>query len=493
MPLPTEISPDSVTTWARELPYANKPVVARESFAILQQLEQASLTANQRMAVLEGLQAPIGLVLEHLQAQIIAEHSKAALLLSLAESYCARLAKQYQQLRRELAESDSGLFNDSGNQTALTREAEYLAEQILFRTLDHQPAPPEAWSRLQALFFGSKVKDRGPLYRMIALQLASTNRLSPRSIRDAYRLLRQLPIEQLIDLKATAGGRNRTGFFLPADLSAPSFGTIPVDARPLELTRLVRALGGKQANGTDPQLIAELRTRWSVSKRVKDRRISPRRPLHTKARFGLSDIVQHLRDSTSAEDHPDLYAELPTESFRATTRRSPLLFDALIVDISDNGCRLLTESPDLRSGEIVCVNWGQDEQRIGTVVWFCKDGDQRECGIQWLMETPSAVPLRFDGAEPIYALSGRSPNSQRNILLFASQYGQRHERCWLRQHGQWQANRLVIVDDQGLIEIAEPFPVQITVPLDHDTTPTTPAADSATAYQDVWDALSTSG
>lgn len=491
MPLPTEISPNSVTNWAQELPCANTPVVARESFAILQQLEQASLAANQRMAVLENLQAPIGLVLEHLQAQIVAEHPKSALLLSLAESYCAGLANQYQQLRRERADSDSERLNDSGDQTALTREAEYLAEQILFRTLDHQPAPPEVWSRLQTLFFGSRVKDRGPLYRMIALQLASTNRLSPRSIRDTYQLLRQLPIEQLIDLKATAGGRNRTGFFLPADLSAPGFGALPIDSRPLELTRLVRALGGKQVNGTDPQLIAELRTRWSVGKRVKDRRISPRRPLRTKARFGLSDIVQHLRDNTSAEDHPDLYAEPPTASFRATTRRNPLLFDALIVDISDNGCRLLTKSPDLCSGEIVCVNWGQDEQRIGTVVWFCKDGDQRECGIQWLMETPSAVPLRFDDAEAIYALSGRSPNSQRNILLFASQYGQRHERCWLRQHGQWQAKRLVIVDDQGLIEIAEPFPIKITAPLDQDTPPATPAADPTSAYQDVWDTLST--
>lgn len=498
MSLPMETTPDSVRQWARDLPYANKAVVARESFELLEALQEQSHTSGDQMAILEAMETPVGLVLEHLQAQIISEHPKAPLFLSLGESYCGLLTQQYAELRRQLAERRGGLLNERADRLATSRQADYLAQQILFRALDHQQAPNEAWDQLQALYSGTKVKQRAPFYRMIALHLASTNRLAPRTIRDVYQFLQQLPMENLIDLKATVSGKARNGFYLPADHSAPTFGDIPANARPLDLSRLVRALNGKQAAELNPQLLEELKTRWSVSKRIKDRRITPRKPLKTTARFGLSDILQHLRGleaGATTDTDLELHHTLPGTSISHLSRRSPELAEALIVDISDNGCRLHTNSKELRSGEIVCVNWGQDEKRIGTVIWFCKDGDQRECGIQWLMEDPQSAQLRFDTPETVHALSGVSPTSGRNILLYAAQFGQYRAICWINKQGEWQRNKLVIADNKGLVEIAEPFPVVTPKATPEKAPPpaASPTADKLSPYQDVWDALSPFG
>lgn len=497
MPLPTETTPDSVRKWARDLPYANKAVVARESFELLESLQGQSHTSGDRMAILEAMETPLGLVLDHLQAQIIGEHPKAPLFLSLGESYCDLLTQHYAKLRRQLAEQRSGLFNERADRLATSRQAEYLAQQILFRALDHQQAPSEAWEQLQALYYGTKVKDRAPFYRMIALHLASTNRLSPRTIRDVHQLLQQLPVENLIDLKATINGKTRNGFYLPSDQSAPTFGEIPANARPLDLGRLVRALNSKKVAKLNPQLLEELKTRWSVSKRIKDRRISPRKPLKTTARFGLSDILHHLHGLDAGATDPDLELchELPGENIARFSQHATELAEALIVDISDNGCRLHTNSRELRSGEIVCVNWGQDEKRIGTVIWFCKDGERRECGIQWLMEAPQPAQLRFDTPEPVHALRGVSPTSGREILLYAAQYGQYRASCWINQQGAWQRNKLVIADSKGMVEIAEPFPIQTTKTATDAAPPPAAAAPAAevSPYQDVWDALSPFG
>ena len=497
MTLPTEITPGSIKIWSRDLPYANKAVVARESFELLEELQTCAHTSGDRMAVLEAMETPVGLVLEHLQAQVIGEHPKAPLFLSLGESYCQLLTQHYAALRKQLAEHRSGLFNERADRQAVTRQAEYLAQQILFRALDHQQAPTDAWDQLQALYYGSKVKERAPFYRMIALHLASTNRLSPRTIRDVYRLLQQLPVADLIDLKASISGKSRQGFFLPADHSAPTFGDIPPTARPLDLSRLVRALGSKKAAHLEPRLLDELRTRWSVSKRIKDRRITPRKPLKTTARFGLSDILHHLRSLNPAVSGNDLELNgtLSGRAVGGSSQREPELVGALIVDISDNGCRLHTHSSELRSGEIVCVNWGQDEKRIGTVIWFCKDGDHRECGIQWLMEAPQPAQLRFDTPETIHALSGVSPTSNREILLYAAQYGQYRANCWINQQGEWQRNKLVIIDNKGLVEIAEAFPILATEPsATESVTAEKPQPVAETSpYQDVWDALSPFG
>jgi len=126
MTLPMEITPDSVKNWSRDLPYANKAVIARESFELLETLQTCSHTSGDRMSILDSLETPVRLVLEHLQAQIIGEHPKAPLFLSLGESYCSLLTQHYALSRRQLSHKRSELFHERADRLATTRQAEYL-------------------------------------------------------------------------------------------------------------------------------------------------------------------------------------------------------------------------------------------------------------------------------------------------------------------------------------------------------------------------------
>jgi len=499
MPLPRRLTADTVKAWSRDLPYANKAVVAKESFELLKALQKENQPNNgERLAILTLMQTPVSLVLEHLQAQIISEHPKSALFLSLGEGYCTLLTDLYQQFRDSLPLAHRGFFSDHGASQAMMQQADCLGQQILFRALDHQPAPTRVWDRLQSLFIGSRVKNRAPFYRMIAFHLASTNRLPPRAIRDVFQLLQQLPVENLMDLNAATNVSNRVGFFLPTGHGVPSFGTIPVGARALNLSRLVRVLDDERSTPLDPLLRAELRNHWSIGTRSKDRRITPDNPLQTSARFGFSDILAHLREDKQEHDSQDteLRARLPNQTPSHFDRHTTELVDARIADISDNGCRLHTTTSNLRSGEIVCVNWGQGEKRIGTIVWFYKEGGERVCGIEWILEAPKAAQLRFDELETAYALLGHPPGSQRDILLYASHSGKPRSHCWIESNGEWLHYDLVVTDNKGLIEIAEPFPYTdpeaTNVEPPAAETPPTTANTPASPYQDVWDALSSS-
>jgi hypothetical protein len=491
MSIPPIISPESIQAWAKDLPYTNKALVGREAFEILRGLPGQPLTGNNRLTILTSLEYPINLILEHLQAQIIGEHPKAPLFLNLGQEFCHLLDSNYEQLHRDLLQSRNTFGRDRTVQRLLRRQAECLEQQLLFQYLDHQTTNPNIWNKLHTLHLSSRIKDRNPYYRAIALHLGAAYRLSPRTIRDTFRALKRLPVTDLIDLGVPATTSGQIDFFLPGDGSPPKYGPIPLEARPLDLSRLIQALDADQ--GLDAETRNALQINWSAAKRTKELRVAPEKPLATLARFGLSDILDYLAGlDIPVTDEKGLQLRKPGELPRSDFHSQQEMTEVRIFDISDHGCRIRTGANDFRSGEIVCIHWRGQEKRIGSVVWFHKDAGTRECGIQWLLDQPTAVQIRFDSPTTTHALTGTSPDTGREILLYGSRHGRNHESCWIKSEQEWRRFSLIIIQKKGLIEIAETFLMQASpLPVQEpEATGTATPTPAPSPFQDVWEALS---
>jgi hypothetical protein len=489
MPIPPIISPESIQAWAKDLPYTNKALVGREAFEILRGLPRQPLTGNNRLTVLATLEFPVNLILEHLQAQIIGEHPKAPLFLKLGQEFCHLLDRNYEQLHQDLLQSRNTFARDRTIQRLVRQQAECLEQQLLFQYLDHQTTNPDIWRKLHTLHLSSRVKDRNPYYRAIALHLGAAYRLSPRSIRDTFRALKRLPVADLVDLRAPVQITGLIDFFLPSDGSPPRYGPIPLEAHPLDLSRLIQALDADQ--GLDTETRSELQTHWSAAKRTKELRVAPEKPLATLARFGLSDILDYLAGlDIPGTDENGLHYRKPGDLQRSHFHNQQEMTEVQIFDISDHGCRIRTGADDFRSGEIVCIHWKAQQKRIGCVVWFHKDAGARECGIQWLLDQPKAVLIRFDSPSATHALSGTSPETGRDVLLYGSRHDRDHKVCWIKSEQEWQQFSLVVVQKKGLVEIAETFLMQVpTLSVEKAEVPSDTGPAPA-AFQDVWDALS---
>jgi len=491
MSIPPIISPETIQAWAKDLPYTNKALVGREAFEILSGLPRQPLTGNNRLTILATLEYPINLILEHLQAQIIGEHPKAPLFLKLGQEFCRLLDQNYEQLHQDLLQSRNTYARDRGIQRLIRQQAECLEQQLLFQYLDHQTTNPDIWNKLHTLHLSSRVKDRNPYYRAIALHLGAAYRLSPRAIRDTFRALKRLPVADLVDLGAPVMLSGLIDFFLPGDGSPPRYGPIPIEASPLGLSRLIQALNADQ--GLDTETRGALQTHWSAAKRTKELRVAPEKPLATLARFGLSDILDYLAGlDIPVTDEKGLHYRKPGELPQSHFHNQQEMTEVQIFDISDHGCRIRTGADDFRSGEIVCIHWRGQEKRIGCVVWFHKDAQARECGIQWLLDQPKAVLIRFDSPTATHALIGTSPETGREVLLYGSRHDRSHENCRIKSEQGWQSFSLLVVQKKGLIEIAETFLMQASLPPAEVPELTAVAASTPepSPFQDVWEALS---
>lgn len=502
MSIPVDLSPNSIGAWARDLPITNKGLVGRESYAILQALPKQDLGYKKRLAILEAITPPVDLVLEYLQAQIIGDHPKSEAFLSLALEMCHLLETNYQQLGKDSRTITTSFLRERAASLGMSRELTCLLQQLLFRYLDHQPAPPMTWARLSALGTAVRPKDRAPFFQGIALHLGIIYRLSPLAIRDVFRYLQVLPMERLVKLGKPVTKTGQIGFFIAPGDSPPAYGMIPIDAYPVDLTLLLKELtDGKQASMPAAPIIADLKLHWSENSRTKELRLAPEKPLTTVARFGLSDILGYLAEINSntnnKDDEAQLYQTVPGGLQRSINRPVATAVEVQIDDISDRGCRIGTRYGDFRSAEIVCIDWHRQEKRIGIIVWFRKTGEHRECGIQWLLNQARATRVRFDAAA-VPALVGQSPVSGRDVILYGSQHDKNRGKCWINKRHEWQQHDLVVTTRKEMVEIAEIFPVAPADASSFEQPPAQPPTvhpqpEPATPYQDVWDVLSPSG
>lgn len=497
MPIPEELNPESVRNWAQDLPLANKALAGRESYAILAALPEQPLGYKRRLAVLDVVTPIVELVLDHLQAQIIGEHPKADAFLALALDTLQLLEANYQQLGRDARDRSHSYLREKAASLAMTREAQCLLEQLLFRYLDHQDAPPLTWARLTALGTAAKEKDRAPFYQAIALHLGILYRLPPPAIRDVYRHLKLLPIIKLVKLGTPACSAGQTGFFVGPGDEPPAYGTLSADAFPVDLSALRDSLTGERKEAPlNPAVVADLKVQWSEGTRTKERRLVPQKRLVTTARFGYSDIVDFLAELVGGPtDDEGLVYQTVTGDLKQVINKQPAkTVDVQIDDISDHGCRITTDFGDFRSGEVVCINWHRKEKRIGTVVWFRKASDRRVCGVQWLLNQAQAVRVRFN-SDQVAALTGQSPKTGRDAILYGNRHHPQDEVCLVETAEGWQQHELTVTVKKDLVEVAETLPAAPAgAPLEQPvpTQPVRPKVEPAAQYQDVWDVLSPS-
>ena len=486
MALPDDVNPDSVKAWVHDLPFANKAVLSRETFELINSLPRQALTSGDRMEVLKTANHPVGIVLDHLRGQIIADHPKAPLFLSLGEEFCRLMSRSYTDIVDDLNANRAGFFNERAVLAAVERAGEYHERRLLLRALVHHAPPKGEWKALKKLYLGSKERHRAPFYRAIALHLCGTNRLAPGTILKVQALLEELPVERLVEMKRPVPVRDHSGFYLPDGDGPPLYGPVPAGAQLLSLTRLLNAVDNMPAPGLDARVIQDLRDHWSTDKRAKERRVTPSKVLRTRAVFGFHDILRCLHETPVVAAVEEDTFELSDSSF-ATAPRSPVAYTVEVMDISDRGCRLRAKHSGARSGEVVAVQWGSGAWRIGIVAWFISEGDDWEFGLQWLIEFPKPVLLRFDSPEPHPALRGRHIESGNEVMVHAAVHGSYRANCWIQQEDGWQRSRLTVIERRGLVEVAR---TEAVVELRHEAEAPKPKPAPASPFQDVWDALS---
>jgi len=93
----------SVTDWARELPYTNRVVCGRETFSLLEKLKGAVLTPTDRSAINRTLATPTGLIRDHLDETIIIGHCAAERLGDLAVEICLLMVTTHEAVVSSVA------------------------------------------------------------------------------------------------------------------------------------------------------------------------------------------------------------------------------------------------------------------------------------------------------------------------------------------------------------------------------------------------------
>ena len=131
-----------------------------------------------------------------------------------------------------------------------------------------------------------------------------------------------------------------------------------------------------------------------------------------------------------------------------------------IIDVGNGGCRLRVPMISrIRVGEAVGLNWLDQQERIGRIVWLTQDSDGiAECGIQWVVCNPQAVEVMFDNRQSLPAIRGDSPPSEGRggeaVLLYARPLGSYRASAWVKNNDEWQRVSLAVQHRTGIIEAA---------------------------------------
>lgn len=456
MPIPSVLTPTSVVAWVKDLPYANKPLVARECFDLIKALGESALPPRHTVRILEAIERPVAVVLEHIGTQLLTSHSNAEQFMQLGEAYCARIA----DIATALADStDPRLRVLLPNRLPL-RELElanhYLDRWLWLRALDHRPAPADLWRRV-ARINGTDWSNKSPaLARLIAFQLANPASLSPRQIDQLQVLLGSWPLGKLAQIGPASPATRKEGYFLTAHGSGPEYGPVPTDAAHIDLTPLVRRLRRRTPANIEPALAQKLIQRWGAEFADRPTRTPTIRPLQTDAVLGLAGIVRYLRQQQPARfpanPAPDLFPATATSS--AFTRRNQEVTAVSFIDISDRGCRIRIDWSEATTGDIIAVLWGRVEWRVGAIVWLVNKDGHRECGVQWLMKAPQPVLLRFDTGDPTEGLSGQCLAGGHQALVYRDGQSRTPDRCLMKASSAWEPYRLSVRETTGLVDLA---------------------------------------
>jgi len=457
MPIPGDLTASNIQAWANQLPYANKPLVAKETFEIIRRLPEYELPPRHQIAILEALEYPVSMVLEHLRSKLSSGHSRTEQFLSLGEAYCENLVAICEQLAANCCKPGGLRISDRLPRRGLALANHYFEQWNLLRASDHRPAPDELWSRVKQINAHAGIKDSGSMTRLVAFHLASPHRMTGRQIDSVAALLDSLPMEKLVRIGKPLRHRGETTYFLPEGDCPPEFGPVPAGGIPLDLTALVTHLQLAPPTNISATLLRSLLERWGGTLRDKQQRTPTTRPIRTTAVIGLGCIARHLNQTDSVfgaefDDNNQYQSAFATQNNAFSSRSDST--EVSFLDLSDGGCRLKTAWKGIQNGDLIAVHWGRVEWRVGTIVWMVRDGDQSECGVQWLLKKPKPVSVRFDTGEPVQGISGNCLLDGQPALLYGVRHGVKAISCLVKNHGEWKPYHLSVSKNTGLVELA---------------------------------------
>jgi hypothetical protein len=490
MTIPSDFTPASIQTWVDELPYANKPLVAKEVFEVIQRLPEYELPPRHQISILESIEYPVGLVLDHVGAQLIAGHTRTEQFLSLGEAYCEKLIGICETLAENCCKKGGLRITDRLPRRGLALVNHFFEQWHLLRAVDHRPAPEGLWRRIKEINAHAGPKKNTSMARLIAFHLASPQRMNSRQMYDVAALLKTLPLEKLVSIDKKRAKAGQVGFFLPPGDCPPEFGAIPSSGIRVDLSRLVTHLRSNSTANVEESLLNSLLDRWSGSFQEKQRRTPTSRPLHTNAVIGLRSIARHLRQlnpvfGQQQDELPQTSFVQEANPFAAQTETTDVSF----LDLSEGGCRIRTNWQGVTTGDLISVFWGRVEWRIGTIVWMLKDGQESECGVQWLLKKPQAVSLRFDVGEPVPGIRGNCLLDGHEALLYCAQKERKAESCLVKSDQLWESYQLSLSKSTGLVELARAVHTE-QVPTLNPVEQAVDDEDNHYGMEIAWDALS---
>ena len=500
-----KLSVNAVKAWAEQLPFTNMPVVARETYRVVEQLEVAGLPSGQKMQVLALTERPAMLVLKTLRHRLATETKPGDQLLALGNRFCERLIAACDALLS--GEVRQGLFGrgDSVSRQALALCNRYIEQWYLLHAVSHRRVPAGFWEVCRRHASQSSETELAPIARLLALHLACPAGLTLRQFQSITDLLAALPMQLLLTLGHPAEtDRGQAGFIWPEDDRAPQLDMLTdSDSLRIDLTGLLVNLRADSGTAVESELLAELLNRWDGVLPDKQGRRKTGKPLATSVVIGLSGVHRLLDEeqqgggaSTGSEKEPASSVS-DEDKFQQTSnpfaRRSTSAVEAHILDISQGGCRLLIAWDAIQTGDIVAVHWGSVDWRIGSLSWISRDGAEWQCGVQWLLEQAEPAMVSFDQAEPGVALMGRCfPDGGQGVVYGASTHKARFS-VDVTVGEEPQKYSLISKKSIGLVELAHieqrPQAAQMPVLEPLDGAGTNPASID----DDVWDLFAVMG
>jgi len=498
MTIPSKLTVDSVKQWTRQLPYANKPLVAQETFELIQRLPHCRLPARQQLQILEAISLPVATVLSHIRHRLAAGYAQADEFLPLGEAYCEHLTKLCVSLLPE--QRGTGMaasllrFKVGVSGHALALANHYLEQWYLLRVENHRDIPAGLWRHVRDLAQRSGPTGIAPVARLLALHVAGPAGMTPRRVQSVVNLLQSLSMEKLLGLRLATANDLAERFFLAGADNAPAFGQPPAGALTLNLDALVAAVARLPELDNAPGLLADLEQRWRGVRPDKLGRKPTERPIKTSIVIGLRGVARYfdeLAAQTGAVPIMDEHsgATGTGQSFGGSANpfaNRPAMAQASFLDISRGGCCLRTRWDGVQAGDIIAVHWGRVDWRVGSLSWIRRDDDEWECGVEWLLNQPQPVLVRFNASDTTtIGLLGDDHTDGRQCLIYATGLHHQQSACQVRTGGVWQDFNLTAEKTTGLVELALIEPLA-QPDISRQTAPVLPPAEDG----DVWSSLS---
>jgi len=475
MTVSNKLTVEAVKAWAEQLPTANMPVAARETYEMLGKLETSGMAARQRLQVLEIMQRPAMLVLKHIRQRVASDDAQAAQLLPLGDAFCERMTKACEALLESPEKHGMLGFRKSVSEQALAFNAEYMEQWYALRTVSRRTVADGFWSMFKYHVGLSGDRLAAPVARILALQLAAPAGMTTRQLQSVVEFLAGLPMAELVTVAEADSQVGGDGFFWCDGVGAPQYGSIPAGSKVIDLSRFVARASAVTSIDFDPLLMADLLQRWRGEWPEKQGRRTTERPVVTSVVVGLRGVVRHLGEALPGRAAASGFAMESVElsatgdsfvnannPFAQLSKAAPASF----VDLSMGGCRLRTRWESVQAGDIIAVQWGKMDWRIGSISWVVRERDEWDCGIHWLMDDAKPATVSFDSGEPVVGLIGTSLGDGQQGLVYASgvHAGELNCRVNTGSPDRWQTYSLVSrtvtgVAEMALIEVPTPLSV----------------------------------